>query len=195
MNVKKLPKEKRNKVILVWVGTVMVVAAWAFVVLSWQLDSRHRAGQNLEQRRSQFMAMTNTLARAEEFEMETGAAEQKLHGLESQMANAADAFSWVVTTVRNFKQGYTMDLPQFSQVILAETTLLPKFPYRQASVTVSGTAYFHDIGMFVADFENQFPFARIINLDIEPGATTNPGEREKLNFKMDIIFLVKPNAS
>ena len=48
--------------------------------------------------------------------------------------------------------------------------------------------------MFVADFENRFRFARIINLDVEPNSAggTNEREREKLNFKMDVVFLVKP---
>jgi hypothetical protein len=49
--------------------------------------------------------------------------------------------------------------------------------------------------MFIADFENQFQFARIINLDVTPNTGQAAGEPEKLTFKMDIVFLVKPNQS
>ena len=196
MNVKKLPKEKRNKVILVWLITLTVASAWAFVVLKEQLDASHRAGENLDRRQTEFARMTTKLKQADEIQIAKDAAAGKLSALEEQMANSSDTFSWVVTTVREFKQAYPqVELPQFSQVTTGPATLLPKFPYQQASVTVAGTAYFHDLGIFVADFENQFHFARIINLDVAPSAGVNTGDREKLNFKMVIIFLVKPTQS
>ena len=36
----KLSKEKRNKVILVWMCTAAVVSGWAFMFLTWQLDRK-----------------------------------------------------------------------------------------------------------------------------------------------------------
>lgn len=194
----KLSKEKRNKVILVWAFTVMIIAAWAFAILfSWQLPAKRRAGENLEKKRSQFASMKDKLSRKDEIEQKMELAETKLEGLETQMANSADTFSWVVTTIRDFKQSYEVDMPQFSPVSTGDTTLLPKFPFRQASVTVGGTAYYQDLGLFIADFENHFPFARVINLDVTPVSSLNVSDRdrEKLNFKMDIIFLVKPSRS
>ena len=38
-----------------------------------------------------------------------------------------------------------------------DVNLLPNFPYKQATLTVAGTAHFHDLGRFLADFENQIP--------------------------------------
>ena len=106
-----------------------------------------------------------------------------------------DPYSWALDALSKFKQNYELDLPQFGQPNVSENTLLPKYPYRQVALTVAGTAYFHDLGMFISDFENRFPFARITNLDAEPTAGISAGEREreKLNFKMDVVFLVKPN--
>lgn len=188
--MKKLPKEKRNKVLLVWLITIAIIAAWAFVVLKVQLDVKYRAGQTLGKLKDQYSMMTNQLQRAEQIEADMHASAQKLETLESQMATG-DHFSWVVTTLREFKQDYSVDLPQLSQVVVTRNSLLPDFPYQQAALTVAGSAYFHDLGMFIADFENEFPFARITNLGIQPGTGTG----EKLNFKMDIIFLVKPDQS
>ena len=190
----KLSKEKRNQVILVWMMTLMVAAAWAFVVLSWQLDAKHQADKNLTDRQRQFVAMTNTLNRADIIQQDMADAEQALSALESHMVTG-DPYSWALDALSKFKQNYEVDLPQFGQPNVTENTLLPKFPYRQVSLTVAGTAYFTDLGMFVSDFENHFPFARIVNLDTEPGPAVGAGEREreKLNFKMDVVFLVKPN--
>jgi Tfp pilus assembly protein PilO len=192
--INKIPKEKRSKVILVWVVTLMVVSAWAFVVLSWQLDAKHQASQNLEKRQGQFVGMTNKLNQAEVIQQDLAEAQQALSALEAHMVTG-DPYSWALDALSKFKQGYDIDLPQFGQPVVTENTLLPKFPYRQVALTVAGTAYFHDLGMFVADFENRFPFARIINLDVAPNATTTASEREKekLSFKMDVVFLVKPN--
>ena len=71
--------------------------------------------------------------------------------------------------------------------------MLPQFPYKQIRVNINGTAYYHDLGKFIADFENTFPHIRIVNLTIEPVNTADPGN-EKLSFRMDIVALVKPNS-
>jgi len=47
-------------------------------------------------------------------------------------------------------------------------TLLPGFPYNQATVSMAGSAYFWDLGKFLAEFENRFPYARIQNLSWNP---------------------------
>ncbi len=194
--INKLSKEKRNKVILVWMMTLMVVSAWAFMVLSWQLDAKHSASQNLKQRQDQFVSMTNTLNRADIIQQEMAEADQALSTLESRMVTG-DPYSWALDSLSKFKQNYDVDLPQFGQINVSENSLLPKFPYRQAALTVAGSAYFQDLGMFIADFENRHRFARVINLEIEPntGAGAGEREREKLNFKIEVIFLVKPNQS
>ena len=33
-----------------------------------------------------------------------------------------------------------------------EVDIMPKFPYQQLKVTVTGTAYYHDLGEFIAEF-------------------------------------------
>ena len=185
--MKKLPKEKRNQVILVWLIVIAIVVGWAFMVLDYQLKARQRAGDSLSKRIDQFTTMTNLIALKEQKRAEAESAGYELDVIESKMING-DAFSWAVNTLRDFKQGRNVDLPQISQPAITKTSLLPGFPYDQAKLTVAGLAHFHDLGMFIADFENQFPHVRINNLDIQPNTTGD----ERLNFRMDIIFLVKP---
>lgn len=188
--MKKVPKEKRQHVILVWLVIAGLFSTWVFVVLKYQLDSKHRAGQDLVKQMDQHKAMTDQLRRADRIREDTDVATRRLDALEARMASG-DVFSWAVTTIRDFKQNRNVDLPQISQPNITQNTLLPGFPYNQARLTVAGTAYFHDLGLFISDFENAFPFARITNLDIQPAAKGN----EQLSFKMDLIFLVKPEQS
>ena len=194
----KLSKEKRNMVMLVWLVTLVIVVGWAFVFLKWQLDLQHQAQQALASRQSLFVTMTNTLTRADQIERERAEAEQELLSVESAMASG-DIYSWCLDTLTKFKQNYkSIEMPQFGQNNPpAENSLLPKFPYKQTTLSVGGTARFHDLGVFISDFENQFKFARILNVELQPVPTQNADDRdrEKLTFKMDIVFLVKPNRS
>ena len=75
---------------------------------------------------------------------------------------------------------------------MGEVDLLAGFPYRQAKLSLNGSAYYHDLGKFVSDFENNFPHMRMINLIIE-SASQGSGS-EKLSFRMEIVALVKPNS-
>jgi hypothetical protein len=189
--MKKLPKEKRNQVILVWLANVVVVVAWAFMVLDYQLKGRLSAKNNLDKRMEQFASMTDQLAQAEVIQKKADEASYSLDIVESKMANADDTFTWALNTIRDFTKGRQVEIPQISQPTTGENTLLPGFPYKQATLTVAGSAFYHDLGLFISDFENQFPHARITNLDIQPST----GGNEKLTFRMDIIFLVKPDSS
>jgi len=74
--------------------------------------------------------------------------------------------------------------------------MIPDFPYRAANYLFGGSAYSHDLGRYLADWENQFPYMRILNLEITPddpgpfAATTD--DRERLNFTFEVSVLVKP---
>ncbi len=109
---------------------------------------------------------------------------------------SGDLYAWAITTLRTFKLGYKVEIPQFSTIDgPKDVNLLPAFPYKQISLTVGGTATFHEFGRFVADFENQFPHMRLLNLSLEPGGLQAGGESSTLSFKMEIAALVKPTAS
>ena len=95
--------------------------------------------------------------------------------------------------LRQFKAGYKVQIPQFNQLgSPMEVNLLPDFPYKQTTLTVAGTAHFHDLGRFLADLENQFPHVRLLNLSLDVNAASV--EPETLSFKVDIITLAKPTS-
>jgi len=99
-------------------------------------------------------------------------------------------YSWTYGTMRQFKQQYKVEIPEIGPPRVGEVDLLPDFPYKQITFSITGKAFYHDLGKFVADFENAFPHAQLVNLVISPVG----GESEQLSFSMDVIALVKPNA-
>jgi Tfp pilus assembly protein PilO len=188
--MKWLPKERRNSFIIVVLSTAAVLAVIYFglihsqnATLSGLADSRKAAGNKLQ-------SMESTIKNADLTDSQMVVATNELSHAEEDMASG-DLYSWTYGTMRLFKQQYKVAIPEIGHPEVGDVDLFWSFPYKQLSFTITGTAYYHDLGRFVADFENTFPHARVTNLVIEPA----PGEGEKLSFRMEIIELVKPNAA
>jgi len=188
----KLPKEKRDHLILVAVGTLLALAAIGYGLIRPQYASISEANRQIESKRDELQKMETTIKQADAISAQLAELNATLTQAQSDMASG-DPSSWIYDTVRNFKGKYKVDISVKSQPAVGEVDLLPKFPYKQLKVTVGGTAFYHDLGKFIAEFENAFPHARITNLALEPaGGTGDSGE--KLTFRMDIIALINPTT-
>jgi len=183
--MKHLPKEKRDRLILVAVGTLAVIAGlyWGVVRVQRQtlvaLAAKHG---DEEIRVGNAQRLANSTA---ELQANLVVVNEKLKVVESTMPSR-DLYSWIIQTINTFKEngGYKVEIPQ-------------------AIFHVRGTAYYHDFGRFVADFENTFPYMRIQNIDLEPsggtsaskeGGSGSSDDAEKLAFKFEIVTLINPNA-
>jgi Tfp pilus assembly protein PilO len=189
-----LSKEKRNQLVLVVLMTGCVLAAIWFGLIRFQQQSLSVLAQNKTAAQQQLEQVKQAIESADVLETQLVEAQQRLAKVESSMAGG-DLYAWTIDTLRRFKLGYRIDIPQFSQIDgPKDMTMLAGFPYKQANMTISGTAFYSDFGKFVADFENQFPYMRILNLSLEPIPALVGTEKEKLAFRMELAALVK-NAS
>jgi len=193
--MKSLSKEKRDQLILVILLTSCVVAGLWFGLIRFQqsrLEQLALSTKTAEQRLEQVRQAIET---ADLVEVKLGEAGKRLSVIESTMATG-DLYAWTINTLRTFKVGYKVEIPQFSQIDgPKDMNMIAGFPYKQANMTISGTALYSDLGKFVADFENQFPFMRVLNLSLEPVPAINGSEKERLTFRMEIATLVKTTAS
>ncbi|MEI6193851.1 MAG: hypothetical protein WCS42_05925 [Verrucomicrobiota bacterium] len=188
--MKWLPKEKRNPFILVVVITAVILIVIYFGLLSAQSSVLARVQASRKSAAGELQGIEKTIKNADATTNELATMTAALERAEEDMASG-DHYSWAYGTMRSFKQPYKVEIPEISQPMEGEVDLIPAFPYRQMRFVVSGKAYYHDLGKFVADFENSFPHVRVVNLTIDPLS----GEGEKLSFRMEIIALIKPNAS
>jgi Tfp pilus assembly protein PilO len=195
MNFSKLPVEKRNKLILVGVGTLLVAGAFYSFVISPQNQNLVRlASKKLDVQASQRRVL-DAVRRASAIEAELASARKALAEAEADIASG-DLYSWVINTFRQFKAAYKVNIPQFSPLgAITEVNLLPNVPYKQASLSLAGTAHFHDLGRFLADLENQFPHFRVANLSLDLNPSPAPEDRETVSFRLDLITLVKTDPS
>jgi hypothetical protein len=192
--MKKLSKEKRNQVIL---SSVMVLAVigglWSFLIRFQQSGLRDLAAKKTASE-TKLSRVLEIIQNSKQIEIDFGVVSNKLATLEAPMASG-DLYSSMVTSMRKFKQNYSIDIPQLNsggpEVPL---NVLPRFPYKQVTLTIAGTGYYHELGRFISDFENEFPSSRIMNLELSPASVQNPDEKEKLAFRMEVVSLVKPTS-
>ena len=98
----------------------------------------------------------------------------------------------MINTINRFNIAKQVTFLDFQREIVGDVGVFPKFPYKAAVFPVKGTSHYHNLGRFLADFENSFPFVRVQNLELSPAPRTAGEDAESLNFKFEIVALIKP---
>jgi Tfp pilus assembly protein PilO len=188
-------KQKRKQLVLVGLLAAMAIGGVWFGLIKFQKEGLERLAEKKAAAEKNLKMVKLSIENADQLDAELKEANKTVAQLEEGMASG-DLYSWAINTIRQFKLPYKVEIPQFSQIDgPKDSTLLANFPYKQATLTIGGTAQYQDLGRFIADFENNFPFMRMMNLTLEPASSLLGNEREKLAFKIDIAALIKPNAS
>jgi Tfp pilus assembly protein PilO len=194
--MKNLPKDKRDKMILVAVASVMVLSVVWFMFISPQRSA-------MAERRSKLAAAEEALNKAKrlagrghEIEAEVDKLAAQLTALEQQMAQG-DLYSWIIRTMTTFQGHHNVTMPNYNPPSVGPMDVFPDFPYETAAYAFRGYGHFHDIGKFIADLENRFPFASIRNLELDASGistATSGDDAEKIGFQFDFVTLVKPST-
>lgn len=189
----KLPKEKRDQLVLVIISTLAALTAIYFALIRPQYATIARIQNDTKTAQSKLLDIESTIKKADATTSALFDIGDTLSHAEEDMASG-DTYAWTFDTIRHFKTSYKVGDPTVGQPVTGEVDLLANFPYKQLKFNISGTAYYHDLGDFIAHFENNFPHTRMVNLTIDPGGGSGD-DAEKLSFRMDIIALIKPNAA
>ncbi|EEF62423.1 hypothetical protein [Pedosphaera parvula] len=190
--MKKISKEKRTHMVLVAMVVAGIIAGLWFGLISYQNTKLNEVSKKIGELDQQMQTVLKTVADAKKLNSDLNGCSQKLDLIETTMASG-DLFSWIVSSLKQFNvPSYRVEVPQFGAPAVADVTMFPSFPYKQATVGIGGTAFYYDFGKFLADLENHFPHMRVQNLTLEPSPGNNPDEKERLAFRMEIVTLVKP---
>jgi len=189
--MKKLSSDKRNKLIMVIAGTLVVIGLVYFFLIAPQNEKNRKLAAETKDQVAKLKKMKEAFLQAGATTNSVAQISALTKIAEEDMATG-DLFAWTYDTMRQFKVGRHVDITSIGQPVEGPVDLLPNFPYRQIKFQIIGNGFYHDIGRFTADLENKFPHARIINLSVD---TTGGPEvvGEKLAFRMEIAALVKPN--
>jgi hypothetical protein len=187
--MKWLPKDRRNPFIIAVVSTVVVLAIVYFGMIRSQNATLSKLADGRRSAAAKLQSMESTIKNKDLTATQLSETAAALTRAEADMASG-DLYAWTYSSLRNFKQPYKVEIPEIGHPDTGDVDLFSTFPYKQIRFNLMGTAYYHDLGKFIADFENTFPHARVENLAIDPII----GQGEKLSFRMQIVELVKPNA-
>lgn len=185
MNLLPKNRQKRNQLFLALGVTLLLIGGIGFGLIRPQylelaaVRKKNLDAQALLQKYEHIIEQSNGATN------ELASVTAELSKQAQDMANG-DIYAWTLDLVRHFSANYKVDVPEIGQPNVSDMDLLPDFPYKQLQFTLRGTGYYHDIGKFIADFENKHPHMRVVNLELEPVG----GDTEKLLFRMDIIALV-----
>jgi len=187
----KLTKEKRDRMILVYLVSVFAMAATYILLVKSQQERLKQMSVETTNLEEQIHGTRRLLKQREEFDKTHQKVIAELESREDGMANG-DRYFWFVNMLNKFKSNYEVEIPQISPETVGPIGLFPDFPYQAATFKVSGSGRFYEFGKFLRDFENKHPYIRIQNLNLEPDSTPNS---EKVNFHMDVVALIKPTTT
>src|ERR1041384_133986 len=201
--MKNLPKEKRDRLLITAGATLIAVVAIYYMLISRQQSAAKAIGKQIAEQRLKVSSAERLVAATADLKHTRELTNQKVTSIEDGMASG-DMYAWVIQTVGRFGAERKVEIPQFSREVTAPVGMFAKFPYKAAIFNIRGNAYYHDLGQFLADFENAFPYFRVQNLEMEPatasaannaaaGGISSP-EQEKLAFRLEIVTLINPNA-
>jgi hypothetical protein len=157
--------------------------------LQAKLRAREQVSATLDKARKQ-------IADAAKTKLMIDAARQHLDEMETKMP-AGDAYRWLIKAFLDFPAATNVALANIDPPHISESTLVPKVPYKIATFTLTGTAYYHGFGTFLAALENDFPHMFVKKLELSPNypGEADSAEAEKLNFQLEMIAFFKPASS
>jgi hypothetical protein len=198
----KLSKDKRDRLILIIMATVGVSwGLWQFVITTRAARLEAQREEFVDQE-AQLVQARDWIERAQAVEKEKSDALAALIRVEEELARRDDPYAWSYLLLDKIREKHPAlkNLDVAGKPAVGPVRLLPSFPYDATTFTVVGRGYYHDFGRFLADFENEYPYYRVENIELtarSPGADSEAtlDEPEMLGLKFDIVALLQPPAN
>jgi|GEM_PF-163110 len=206
----KMSKDKRDKVMLVGIMTLMVVGLFYTFVIGAQSAALNDLTVKIDGLKDKVDKAERLKRLGNRIEQDLADARGVLQSKEGGMA-PADRNRWFFNTVITFMQqrgvSYETSTPE---AIISDVGIFPKFPFQAATFGVKSLGKYQDFGRFVADFENTNQYMRLTHIRLQPamassrtsfGPRTGPGESRTnsvpeqtglLTIDTRVMTLVKP---
>jgi Tfp pilus assembly protein PilO len=192
--VNKLTKAQQDQLVAIAIGTVGVIAAlWWFGVKAKQQELAVTRQKTAEMQKKLHDAET-VMRRGEEIGETLTNRSALLAKREAGLAPDRDAYAWLINEMNGFIQSRKgVNIDSYSQPEVSATGMIPNFPYRWATFHLRGSGYYHDLGRFIADLENTYPYFRVqnVNLSANVGGAMEP---EKLSITFDLVAPVASSS-
>jgi len=194
----RLSKEKRDRLLMVGILTVVVCVAlwWSFI---------HESNKSRAKSRAQIAELTAVIEQANQWlKREADWAEDHKRALadldakEKNMLPEGKEMSFLSEAIERVRQNHAV---YFESISPAQhnprVELLPQFPYRRnATLSYRCYGYYHEFGSFLADLENTYPYMQFMLNSIAPMKPSEQREKgeDDLRFELKVVALLQPPA-
>ncbi len=196
----KINKTQRDQLIAVAMGSAAVIACLWYLVVLAQNKQLAFADANCVKMRNTLKLASDKVRQADAVSAELARNLDALRQREAGLAPEREPFSWMAETLRTFWSPGN-DIHHYKSVAIADIKppeitdkgVITGFPYKWAKFHITGEGHYHDFGKFIADFENAFPYFRIVDLDIAVPALRR--DADMLSYTFDIVTPQVPAAA
>lgn len=190
-----LSKEKRDQLILTGLMSVMIIVAVWMLLITPTKGKLTKFDAEVNASGGQLADAEAKVARAGQIELEMQAVGKRLGAMEMDMVEGDPAL-WIRVKLNEFVRegGHQLAERNVGQPEEIEIGALPDFPYQAIKFRIYGTGFYHDVGRFIAELENSYPFVRVQQLDLLPndvGEQFGPGG-DLLIYSFEIVVPIKP---
>jgi hypothetical protein len=175
----KLSKDKRDRVVLTCLAAVGVAGALYTFVLGAQKDTLATLDRQLLAARDKLGKAERLIQHRPILEADYQSTKTVLTAREEHMSPEGQYYYWFLKLIEQFREDerlapeFIMDITPQPEFI--EAGLVPNFPFKAASFGLRLNGRFHDVGRFIANLENEFPYFRIQNIKMVPQKAPFPG--------------------
>ena len=177
--MKRLPPAKQKQLLGVILATAGLICVVYFLLIGPQNKKNADLGSKIGSEGARLQTYKKAIAQMEATTVSLADLTRQLSHAEEDVGSG-DLYAWTYDTISRFKTSYHVEIPTIGQPAQGDCDLIGDFPYRQIRFSLTGTAYYHDLGKFVADFENKYPHCRILNVSADPSGSGPSGSSERL---------------
>jgi hypothetical protein len=181
----KISKDKRDKVILSCLLFLGLAGILYTFVLGWQKDQLAALHKQIVTTRDKLAKAERLVRSAPMIEVSLKENQKLLEGRQETMTPQGQYYYWFLKLMDQFREEEKLNpvfIIDITQPEFTEAGIFPNFPYKAAAFGMRLNGQFHDIGRFIADLENTYPYFRVQSLKLSPqrsnllGATIAPKE-------------------
>jgi Tfp pilus assembly protein PilO len=202
----KLSKEKRDRLILVTLGAIGVAGILYTFVLSNQKDELFSLQSRIASTRDKLSKAERLAKNGRTIEETLSEAREKLAAKEKDMVPEGQEFYTFFKLFDQFRHQSKLETSFIGTIGKPEFEnpgVLPKAPYKAAVFPIKANGYYHQIGKFISDFENAYPYMRLQTVHLQPeplSRVTLPQEgsttpNENLNADFKVVAMIKRNST
>ena len=174
----KLSKDKRDKLVLTCLGFIGAVGLLYTFVLGAQKDQLGVLSKQLLIGRDKLAKAERLVKSKPTIEADLQSSQKILDGRHQTMAPPGQYYYWFLKLMDQFREEEkltTAFIIDITQPEFIEAGLVPNFPYKAASFGLRLNGQYQEIGRFIADLENNFPYFRVQNIRMVPQGAAFPG--------------------